>query len=57
MDRMEVGGSVHVLTIFGLPFAVCCIAMITRLAAVTKSMAPPIPGDTLDSDGGYHITD
>jgi len=33
MDRMEVGGSVHVLTIVGLPLAACCIAMITRLAA------------------------
>src|SRR6266550_7974276 len=45
--RAEVSGSVHLLTIFGLPLAVCCIAMITRFAPVTRSIAPPIPGTIL----------
>jgi hypothetical protein len=38
--RVEVIGSVHVLTIFDAPFAVCCIATMTRFAPDTKSMAP-----------------
>src|SRR5262245_39231187 len=45
--RTEVSGSEHLLTIFGLPLAVCCIATITRLAPVTRSMAPPMPGTIL----------
>ena len=57
MDRAEVSSSVHVLTIFGLLLAAYCIAMLTRLAAVTKSIALPVRGDTLYNDGGYHITD
>ena len=42
-----VSGSVHVLTILGLPLAVCCMATITRLAPVTRSIAPPMPGTIL----------
>lgn len=38
--RAEVSGSVHLLTIFGLPLAVCCIATITGLAPVTNWMIP-----------------
>jgi hypothetical protein len=45
--RKDVMGSVHFLTIFETPLAVCCIATITRLAPVTRSMAPPIPGTIL----------
>ena len=45
--RVDVIGSVHFLTIFGAPLAVCCIATITRLAPEARSMAPPMPGTIL----------
>ena len=45
--RADVSGNEHLRTIFGLPFAVCCIAMTTRLAPDTRSIAPPIPGTIL----------
>ena len=45
--RVEVIGSVHFLTIFDAPLAVCCIATMTRLAPDTRSMAPPMPGTIL----------
>ena len=48
--RVDVIGSVHFFTIFGAPLAVCCIATMTRLAPVTKSMAPPMPGTILLGD-------
>ena len=43
-DRAEVSGSEHCFTILGLPFAVCCMATITRFTPSTRSIAPPIPG-------------
>src|ERR1700729_2284332 len=42
--RDDVIGSRHSLTSFEEPLAVCCIATMTRLAPVTRSMAPPMPG-------------
>src|ERR1017187_1029080 len=38
---MEVKGRVHFLMIVGFPLAVCVMATITRLAPVTRSIAPP----------------
>ena len=39
-----VSGSVHFLRIFfSSPLATCSIMTITRLAAATRSIAPPIP--------------
>ena len=43
-NLIEVSGKLHFFTIFDLPFAVCCIATMTRLDPVTRSMAPPMPG-------------
>src|SRR5260370_1329023 len=45
--RVDVSGRVHLATIFDLPFAACCMATITRLAPLTRSIAPPIPGTIL----------
>ena len=39
--RADVSGSVHLFKIFGLPLAVCCMAMITRLAPVTSPSPRP----------------
>ena len=47
IGRNDVTGNRHFLTIFVTPLAVCCIATMTRLAPVTRSMAPPIPGTIL----------
>src|SRR5437016_5118335 len=41
---VPVRGSLHFFRIFGWPsFVACSIAMITRLALATRSMAPPMP--------------
>ena len=48
--RTEVSGSEHCLTIFDWPFAVCCMATITRFAPETRSIAPPMPGTILPGD-------
>src|ERR1700730_243842 len=45
--REEVSGRTHFWTIFDFPFAACCIATMTRLAPLTRSIAPPIPGTIL----------
>ena len=45
--RKEVSGRLHWRRIFGLPLAVCCMAMTTRFAPVTRSIAPPMPGTIL----------
>src|SRR5688572_19944840 len=45
--RADVRGRRHFATIFDLPFAVCCMATITRLAPETRSIAPPMPGTIL----------
>src|SRR4029450_2082089 len=44
---VDVSGRVHLATIFDLPFAACCMATITRLAPLTRSIAPPMPGTIL----------
>ena len=46
-DRAEVRGRLHLATIFDLPFAACCMATMTRLAPLTRSIAPPMPGTIL----------
>src|SRR3954462_9263421 len=45
--RTEVSGRLHLGTILDLPLAACCIATSTRLAPLTRSMAPPMPGTIL----------
>ncbi len=45
--RIEVSGYVHSSTIFGRPLALWIMATMTRLAPVTRSMAPPMPGTSV----------
>ena len=50
LDRHDwdyVIGSVHFLTTFDLPLALCCMAMTTRLAPEARSIAPLMPGTIL----------